>query len=59
MERTVERGGGRGVYISGFTVGTSTATMLMILHLLFADDKLDQLWHLKDFVCLCVWFQAV
>ena len=59
-------GGGGGVYISGFTVGTSTATMLMILHLFCADDtlfccgaELDQLWHLKDFVYVCVWFQAV
>ena len=59
-------GGGGGVYISGFTVGTSTATMLMILHLFCADDtlfccgaELDQLWHLKDFVYVGVWFQAV
>lgn len=57
MERTVERRGGGGY----FRFHSWDFNCYMILHLFFADDtliccgaELDQLWHLKDFVCVCV-----
>ena len=58
LGRAVEGG-----YISGFMVGQSNGSELLIYHLLLVDDTLFfcgadllQIWHLKG---VFIWFQAI